>query len=420
MRARFIPLTVALAAVLGLLLAAPVGAAVDGDLCGRVTAFTAPSVGSDGSLTINDEVETIPASATAALDAAVVLALTALATADATTCLTIDADADGNIIDVSIAATAELCGTVAFNTTLNAYTIDGVLVPASLVSADAELAAILATAAAGNATLCADLAVNTTSGLITSVSVSGSLNLCGDATLDADSVTLAGVDVPLSLLDAEAEAVIALAVDAGADVCLAVMIDDSSLMQANLDATVRVCGSVTIDGSGNAVVNGDTILVSLLDADAQALLALAAAADGTACAVVDATSTGGNTTVDVAVTIEVCATVTAVTDDSVTIGGVVFDVSSAVAATFQVGERACIAASTPPLGTPGGSGGGPVITDQDTEDGTTPPVTTPGGDGETISDTAAASPEGVPALLGMTLLLALLAAAIVGRRLATR
>jgi hypothetical protein len=383
-----------------------------------VTAFPAPTLATDGSLTIDGEVETIPATATAALDAAVIVALTALATADATTCLTIDADADGNIIDISIAATAEICGTVAFNTTLNAYTIDGVLVPTSLVAADAELAAILAAAAAGNVTLCADLVVNTTSGLITSVSVSGSLNLCGDATLDADSVTLAGVDVPLSLLDAEAEAVIALAINAGADVCLAVMIDDSSLVQANLDATVRVCGSVTIDGSGNAVVNGDTILVSLLDADAQALLALAAAADGTACAVVDATSTGGNTTVDVAVTVEICATVTAVTDDTVTIGGVVFDVSSAVAATFQVGERACIAATTPPLGTPGGNGGGPVITDPDTKDGTAPPVTTPAGNGETISDTATASPMGSPTLLGVMLLLASVVATVVGRRIA--
>ena len=49
---------------------------------------------------------------------------------------------------------------------------------------------------------------------------------------------------------------------------------------------------------------------------AAALLELAAQADGTACASVDASSTGGNTTVGVTVTIEVCAEVTAVTDDS--------------------------------------------------------------------------------------------------------
>lgn len=408
MRRSTLPLVVALAGLFGLLMAAPASAATTGTVCGQVTAFLAPTATTDGSITIDGTAEVIDSTAFAGLTAATITTLTAVAGADATTCLDITANAGGEIVTLNVAAQAEICGAVTADTTLGTYTVGGVTVPAALVSADADLVALLNAAAAGGATICIDVTIDSTTGLFTSVALSATINLCGDATVDADSVTIGGVDVPLSLLDAEARAALDVAIDAGADVCLSVVVDDTNIVQANLTVNVDLCGEVTLDANGDVVVDGVVIPDALLDADAAALLELAAAADGTACAAVDASTTGGDTNVGVTVTIELCAEVTAVTEDSVTIGGVTFVFAGAAAAGIEIGDDVCVAATTSPTGDP-------VITDIDTEDGVSPGAGGGGGGGGSpmLPDTAA-SPVTADATtaLGTLLLAAALAATV--------
>ncbi len=388
------------AALIAVLLAAPASAATTGTLCGRVTAFTAPTAVADGSLTINGTVEVIDSSAFAAIGAATLATLQALATAGATTCLDVQANGSGAIVDIAIAATAQICGTVGFNSTLSAYTIDGVALPMPLVTADADLSALLGATATGDGTLCADVSVNTGTGLLTAITVNGSVNLCGTATLTADAATLEGVDVPLTLLDADAQAALAAAVDAGADVCVTATIADTTVVDAALTAHVHVCGDVALNASGDASVGGVTLDSSLLSANAAALLQLAANAGGTACADVVAAASGGGTTISVAVTVNVCATVTAVSGGTVTLGGVSIDIGSQAASEIQVGDRVCVSADAGPTG----STSPPTGTVVDAAAASSSPSGSSTGP-TSVSNTAVREVEGGSvAMLGITLL----------------
>ncbi len=346
------PIAVILAALLGLSLAAPAGAATTGTICGQVTAFTAPTVDGDGEITIDGTTEVIDQSAFTAIDASASALLTALAEVDATTCLDIVANEDGDIVDLALAAEGQICGDVAFDAATGLYTIGGTVITATIVSADAELAALLDAAATGDADVCLDVTVDATTGLITSPSLSGTITVCGDVTLDADSATIGGVDVPLSLLEAEAQAVLAIAVQADAEVCVQLVIDDTSIFEANLSADILVCGEVTFDAEGNAVVDGVTIDADLLSAGAEALLALAASADGEACAAIVAVSSDGDTSVTVSVTIEVCAEVTAIGDGTITLGDVTLAFAGAADSDIEVGDVICVLAATGPTGEP--------------------------------------------------------------------
>ena len=293
------------AAALGLLIAAPVSAAVTGTICGEVTAFTAPTAVTDGSITIDGTTEVIDSSASAAIDAGTLTTLTTVANADATTCLDVTANGAGEITDLGVAAQARICGTAAVNTTTGVTSVSGVDLPTSLVSTGSALDAYLDAAARSNANVCVDTTIDQTSGLITSVRLDATFTVCGDAVLDADSATLGGVDVPNTQLDAEAEAVLRLAASTGADTCMTLVVDDTQLVQANLNAATNLCGNVTLTSSGNAVVNGVPIDPALTSANAAALLQLAAEAAGTACASFKVTSVGGDTTVAATVTIDV-------------------------------------------------------------------------------------------------------------------
>lgn len=348
-----LPAAVVLAALLGLLVAAPASAATTGTVCGQVTAFV-PSTGVDGSLTIDGRTEIIDSTATGAIDAGTALTLTTVADADATTCLNITADpTTGEITDIDVAAQARICGAATTNATTGITSIGGVDLPAGLVSAGSSLDAFLDAAASTNANVCADVTIDETSGLLTSVRLDATLTVCGDAALDADSATLGGLDVPFSLLDAEAEAALALAAQTGIDTCITLVVDDTRIVQANVRASIDVCGEVTLDAAGNAVVNVFPIAPALLDADAAALLRLAATADGSACVAIDAASTNGDTTVAAAVVIEVCADVTAIADGTITLLGVPFLFAGAADADVQVGDEVCVTAGT--------GAGGPVI-----------------------------------------------------------
>lgn len=398
MRRTTLSLTIALGALLSLLVAAPASAATTGTLCGQVTAFTAATAVTDGNITIDGTAEVIDSAAFGAIDAATLTTLTAIANADATTCLDITANDGGEVVDLEIAAQAEICGNVTLDTVTGLTSVAGVDLPMSIISTDADLAALLAAAAAANADVCVDVTIDGTSGLITTVSLNATLTVCGEATLDVDSAVLAGLDIPLSLLDAEATAVLMLAIDAGADVCVTLIVDDTALVEANISVDVDLCGEVSLDANGNFVVDGVVVDADLLDADAAALLALAASADGTACASVDAVSSGGDTNVGVTVTIEVCAEVTAITDGTITIGDVTFIFAGAADADIEVGDEVCVAAGTAPTGDP-------IIIDIDTtddDDGTG----TPGGGGVVLlPDTATDQPLS-PIVLGSVLLIA--------------
>lgn len=396
MRRSTVPMAIVMAALFGLFIAAPTSAATTGTLCGEVTAFTAPTAVADGSITIDGTAEVIDSSAFGVIAADTITTLTLVADADATTCVEISADTDGSIIDLDIAAQAEICGTAALDTTTGMYSVAGVELPTSLVGADADLAALLDAAATANADVCVDVTIDGTSGLITTIRLNATLTLCGDVTLDADSVALAGLDVPLSLLDAEAMALVELAVDAGAAVCMAIVVDDTTLVEANLSVNIDLCGEVSLDADGNFVVDGVVIDADLLNASAAALLELAASADGTACASVDAVSSGGDTTVAVTVTIEVCAEVTAITDDTITIGDVTFVFAGAADADIEIGDEICVAAGTAPTGDE-------IILDIDTTDGEA--AAGAGDDGDLLPDTATEQPMSA-LVLGSFLLLA--------------
>jgi hypothetical protein len=330
MQRTLLPGAFVLAALLGLLIAAPVSAAITGTTCGRVTAFTAPTVAADGSITIDGTAEVIDSSASGAIDAGTRVTLTAVANADATTCLDVTANAAGEITDLDVASQARICGTATANATTGVTSVSGVALPTSLLTAGSAADAFLDAAARAGANVCVDVTVDGTTGLITSVGVSG---------------------------------------------------------------TVTVCGDVTATAGGNAAVNGVAIDPALTDADAEALLKLAARADGTACATLSATSAGGNTTVGATVTIDVCANVTAVTDNSVTAGGVTFGFAGASDADIQVGDRLCFEAATAPTGNPVITAGGGVLSGG-------------GGPGAgALPDTALGQPA-APITLGVVLLLA--------------
>lgn len=340
------PWAFTLAALLALFVAAPASAATTGTICGQITAFAAPTATEDGSITIDGTEETI-AAGTVITDA---VSITALADADATACLEIVADDEGVITELSLAT--RICGDVTFDATTGLYAVAGVLLTEDVVTADADMAALLDAAIATDAEVCLDVTYDTATGLIASATLDATLTLCGEATLDADSVTIGGVDVPLSLLDAEAQAVLAIAAEGDAEVCLELVVENTEIVEANLSADIRLCGEVTLDADGNAVVNGVTIDADLLTAGGEALLALAASADGEACATVVAVSSEGDTLVTVSVTVEVCAEVTAIGDGTITLDDVTLGFAGAADSTIEVGDTVCVVATTGPTGDP--------------------------------------------------------------------
>lgn len=271
-----LPLAVLLGSLIALLIAAPANAATTGTLCGEITAFTAPSGGTDGSISINGTDEDI--AATAAVDTATTLTLDAVAAAGATTCVEIEADGAGVIIALDIAAQVGSCGTATIDATTGAYAVGDVLIPEPLVAVDAELAAVLDAAVSAGANVCADVTLDTTTGVITSVSLTATIDLCGDVTLTA---------------------------------------------------------------TGEVVVDGTIVPDDVLTAELRALLEMAAEADAEGCVSIDATSTNGNTSLGVDVELTICATVTAITDSTITIGDVTFDLAGGVDADVEVGDEVC-------------------------------------------------------------------------------
>ena len=97
----------------------------------------------------------------------------------------------------------------------------------------------------------------------------------------------------------------------------------------------------------------------------------------------------------------------AVTDDSVTIGGVTFVFAGAAAAGLEIGDEVCIAATTSPTGNP-------IITDvdvtDDEDDGAAPGT----GDGDEVllPDTAVGGPSPAAPIAALLALVAFAAATL--------
>ncbi len=383
------PITLMLGLLLPLALAAPAGAATTGTLCGEVTAFTAPTVATDGSITIDGTVQVIDSSAAASLAAATITTLTTVAAADATTCLDITANAGGAIISLDIAAQAQVCGTASIDSTTGLVTVGNLTIPANLLTANADATALLNAAADADANVCLNLTINSTTGLITSVRVNATIGLCGTLeALTADTATINGVDVPLSMLDADARAALQLAANANSSVCVNVVVTNTRIVDASVNLKLNLCGDVTLDANGNVMVDGTLIPADLLDADVLAALKLAATAEGDGCVAVNVGSTGGTTTVNVSIEVNVCATVTAVGNGTISLDGVTFDVAAGTGVNVAVGEKVCTVIHTAP--------GGNVEVSDITHQGatapgaTTPPVASGASSGPVLPDTSMA------------------------------
>ena len=402
-----------IAAVLMLLaIAAPVGAATTGTICGEVEEFSATTL-ADGTITFAGRAsENVLAGA---VDATTAAQLAVFATLGAFTCVNVEAvDGGGNITALSFAAQGELCGTV--TESAGVFFVNGTALTAealTLIGADSTLAALLNAAAAGGASVCLDFAFNS-AGLVTSVNLDATVRLCGTVTLDADSATVGGVDVPLSLLSAEAAAALQVAVDAGVNACIDVTVVNTDVVNAAVDVTVELCGTVTFNADGSATIDGVTIPADVIDADLAAALEATADAAGEACVTIDAVSSGGETIVTVVAGVSLCATVEAITATTITAGGVTFPTATDLRAVIQVGDDICFELVTDPDGglviPPGG-----VITDP-----TGTPITDPDGspaddddDAPLLPDTALAplAPGGGAAALVLLVLMAMAVAA---------
>lgn len=305
-----LPIAATAALLLGLLVAAPASAAQTGTVCGEVTAFTAPTAVADGSITIDGTTEVIDSSALASIGAATLTTLTAVTNADAMTCLEITANEAGEIVDLAVASQARVCGTVTFDSATDSYSIGGTTVPADSVSADGELQAVLAAAASVGGDACADM----------------TLNAGGNGAV------------------------------------------------ATVTVTTRLCGTVVVEGDGDASIGGAAVPASLTNAEARSVLQAAASVNGSACADVVARSANGSTTVTVTVTAQVCLEVTAVNGNTIVLGDGTFTLAGGADGSVQVGDQLCVTLSDGPsgpasavLGATFGPGGTAALPDTATE-----------------------------------------------------
>lgn len=325
------------ATILGFLVATaaanPAAAATTGTLCGRVTAFTAPTLTTNGSITINGRTDVIDSAATASIGSALAARLAAMASAKGTTCLNVSAGTGGVIVALSLATSARICGLVTLAADGSA-TVGGVAVAPSVLNANA--AAALRLAATARLSACVDLALNS-SGTVTSAAVTVSFDQCG---------------------------------------------------------------AVVLNANGDIAINGVVVPGQLFGAGAKAVLLLAARTDGQACVSIRTMSSNGQTTVQAIATANVCASVTAVTASTITLGGVSVEVGGAGAAQVRVGQRVCVQV------VPRGNGVRGTLL------GNGRPPSSSGGSGPALSNTAVRADPPTTAL-GLTLLLAALVTAAV-------
>jgi hypothetical protein len=305
------PSSIVLVIVAMMALAAPVAAApgpVDGDrgtattdhlggtfrACGRITEFTAPMVGTDGSLTVAGVVDGT-AHAFVIDEAAPVSPLVpALEAAEDWTCLHLMGDGMGVLVDVAVADHTS-CGPLVeaggffllepgSTDPLTTTVLDGNA--AAVVAADADLAAFLAAIATvdGAAEACLEFQL-AGDGTLAAILLDYALAPGGDLTApiacgavdgtpiayrdpasqpypEGTTVGVAGFTVDASLVDGPHQSVLSFHLDAGLDLCLMARIVDSVIVVVavltGVTNAAEVCGQLEVIGG---LVFVDTVVV---------------------------------------------------------------------------------------------------------------------------------------------------------------
>ena len=262
--------------------------------CGRIVEFTAPIVGTDGSLTVAGVVDGAAHSFTIGEAAPVSPLVAPLAAAGEWTCLHLVGDGMGLIVDVNVANDTS-CGPLVDDAgtfmlqegstdTVTTATLDGDA--AALIAADPDLAALLGAIAvldgpleeeaclefqlAGDGTLAVILLDYDNLGLPASIAcglVDGTPIPYRDPASqpypEFDIVSVDGFEMEASQLPAPYQAVLAFHLDTMKDVCLLVTVEDNVIVDAaviNLTAA-EVCGELEVIGG---LVFVDTVVVSQL------------------------------------------------------------------------------------------------------------------------------------------------------------
>jgi hypothetical protein len=240
--------------------------------------------------------------------------------------------------------------------------------------------------------------------------------LCGRVDeVGADTALVDGQSVPLDGLDATAVAGLQLALNGGLEACVDVEVIDGSITQAyGVTVSADLCGNVRPVPFDDVMVDRVHIPLALTDAETYDALRFAMSINGAACLAIDVAPGKGGTLVDVALNMEVCATVTGVGTRTLELDGFVFDLAPGTDLLgAEVGDVICVIVVSAE------AGGVEVTQRTDDVDEQPDPDRNGGGDnggddsgGPTVPDTAAQS---MPPLGPLGALLLLVAALLVLR-----
>ena len=231
--------------------------------------------------------------------------------------------------------------------------------------------------------------------------------ICGrvDA-VAADEATVDGRQVPLDGLDAEAIGALQLAFNGNLDVCVDVDSTGATVNEAfGVQVSADLCGRTRPAGGSDVMVDGVLIPPVLLDPETYQALQFAMSINGSSCLAIDVTGSGGVSSVDAQLDMEVCATVTDLAAHSVELNGTAFAVASGVDLDAPAeGDVICVVVSS------AAGGGVEVIARTDDHDDDGGP-----SDGGEVPDTAMRAGAAWPVTAGL-LLLALGGGLAVARR----
>jgi hypothetical protein len=228
--------------------------------------------------------------------------------------------------------------------------------------------------------------------------------ICGrvDA-ITADEATVDGQQIPLDGLDADAIAALELAMNGSLDACVDVESSGGIVTEAfGVTVSAQLCGNVDPAPGSDVFVDRVLIPPELLDTETFDALRFAVNANGSACLYIDTSGSGGITTVDVHLDMEVCGTVTAVGAQTLDLNGETFDVAAGADIDVEEGDVICVFITS-------AEGGGVEITQRTDEVDEEPDPGdggVNGGSGGDVPDTAALPPQPPFVPIGMLLLLA--------------
>jgi len=317
--------------------------------CGRLTAFTAPLPATPGALSVSGIVDELEHNFTIADTATVDPLVGPLAAAGEWTCLDLVGDGMGVLTSVTVASASSQCGFIvngagtfvqSEGSTHEFTTIvfDGDA--GALIAADATLTAFL-TALAGVGTqaseACLDVTLaadGTVAGFaldyaLTPGSDQGAPVACGlvDGTAipyrdpasqpypEGDTVSVDGFEIDAALVEAPYQSVLAFHLDAGLELCLALRIVDSAIVETAVITDIgQVCGTLEVIGG---LVFVDTVVVS------QQLTTINFA-EPTPTSIDIACSSALAQEGAAAGTLDVCGSLDSIGTDTVTIAGVTF------------------------------------------------------------------------------------------------